>query len=81
MGELVGQEPEPLAPLRPRPFLVQQELTPLADAELTAKIEDCLAYAPPGSTTLDATGLRRAVDELPVMSDIGALIAALAPGS
>ncbi len=53
---------------------------PLSDAELSAKLADCLAYAPPGSTDLDAAGLRRAVDAL-TDSDTAALLAALTPRS
>jgi 2-methylcitrate dehydratase PrpD len=55
--------------------------TPLSEAEMSAKLDDCLAYAPPGSCDLDAAGLRRAVDGLPAMSNVSALIAALTPGS
>lgn len=54
--------------------------TPLSEAELSAKIADCLGYAPPRSTDLDAAGLRRAVDALPD-SDTAALIAVLTPRS
>ncbi|MSP96244.1 MAG: MmgE/PrpD family protein [Betaproteobacteria bacterium] len=54
--------------------------TPLSETELAAKILDCLDYAPPNATNLDAAGLRRVVDALP-KSDAAALIAALTPRS
>ncbi len=54
-------------------------VTPLSEAELSAKIVDCLAYAPKGSTDLDAPGLRRAVEALPIMTNVSALIEALTP--
>ncbi len=53
--------------------------SPLSEAELAAKIRDCLAFAPHGATSLDAGGLQRAVETLPE-SDTKSLIAALTPG-
>lgn len=54
--------------------------TPLSEEELTTKIADCLEYAPPRTTSVDAAGLRRVVADLPA-SSTAALITALTPRS
>jgi 2-methylcitrate dehydratase PrpD len=50
---------------------------PLTDDELLAKIEDCLTFAPPGTTVLDAKALQRRVDDLDTITDVGDLAASL----
>lgn len=53
---------------------------PLSEAELAAKIADCLAYAPAGSTRLDAAGLARLVAGVAGMPDANALLAHISQG-
>ncbi|MEI6723275.1 MAG: MmgE/PrpD family protein [Betaproteobacteria bacterium] len=53
---------------------------PLSEAELQSKIADCLAYAPVGSTSLDAAGLAHLVAGLPAMRDVTDLLAHISQG-
>jgi 2-methylcitrate dehydratase PrpD len=53
----------------------------LGAAEMLAKIEDCLAFAPPGCVTLDAAGLQRLVERIDRMDDVAELVAALMPAA
>ena len=50
---------------------------PLTDDELFAKIEDCLTFAPPGTTVLDAKALQRRVEDLDTLTDVADLAASL----
>jgi len=50
---------------------------PLTDDELLAKIEDCLTFAPPGTTVLDAKALQRRVEDLDTLTDVGELVGCL----
>ena len=54
---------------------------PLTDDELLAKIEDCLTFAPPGTTVLDAKALQRRVEDLDTITDVGDLASSLVGAS
>jgi 2-methylcitrate dehydratase PrpD len=54
---------------------------PLTAAELLAKIEDCLAFAPAGCTALDAPGLQRLIENVETMGDVSDLVPSLIPAA
>ena len=50
---------------------------PMTDAEMLAKVEDCLAFAPSHAAAISATELWRRVDGLATMDGTGGLVRAL----